>query len=969
MKAPRYHWLAAAVVLLAFLLRVHRFAELPPGLFFDEAFNALDGLAVFRDGYHPVFFEGNNGREPLFIYLQSVFIWLAGTTPFVIRYSAIIIGTLTVALTYPLALRLLRGEAENRRQMIALLSTFLLATLQWHLNFSRIGFRAIAQPFFEAIVIYLLYRAVQSERRGRAFYALSGLALGAGAYTYLSARLIPIGIAALIIAGVIWGQRLTKRYAGGVSLAALAAVAAVAPLAYFYFQNPAAFIGHSKDVSLLNFGGWRAMVENEVRLLGMFNWAGDVNWRHNLPGRPVFDPVIGLFFIAGVAVMARRLLKALRAREGLSGYLAPLVMVPVMLLPSLLSEGAPHYLRGIGVLPFLVLLPAVGIEAIWRLRERFRPRMPTRAAGALLLAILAFNTGSTYKAYFGGWAGSDQPYYHFDGVFIDAAEYIKRVDAGIRVYVTPWIADHATARLLLRDRPFKSFDSKRTLVLTDHKAVYAFHENGVDLDTAAAFSSRMPVPLAVDRMRDRFGKAAFDFFRIGDSATGKSQLDMVSAIGQVRAASDGAVLQFGDQLVLNGLIAGSSVTDGKIEASAGAPLPIALLWQASRRVQDNYTLSLRLIDGQGRRRLQSDDFLGGRSFPTSSWDEDELILDNPGIAVPADLPPGDYAVELAVYSLGRKTGLEVKAAGRAPGELAKLATIHVAAPSADAAAALRPPHALGTAIGSELTLLGYGLDRDTIKAGETVDVELFWRAERAVGRDVDLKLELVDKNGMTVAARQGPPLDGSYASSRWRAGDGFRDAHRLAVAARAGAGGTTIRLAVVDRASGQTLGKADLAGPTIADRPHVFEAPKPQLALQARFGDKVELLGLSSEAAGGATGLSAKAGGTIPVTLIWRGAAEMQVSYTVFVQLLNAGGQLIAQHDGLPQEGGALTSSWLPGEVIADRHVVLLAPHLPPGQYTLIAGLYNALDGKRLAVGDGDFVKLAAVTVGGSPSP
>jgi hypothetical protein len=43
--------------------------RLPPGLFFDETFNAVDAEQVLAGD--SIFLTGNNGREPLFIYLQA----------------------------------------------------------------------------------------------------------------------------------------------------------------------------------------------------------------------------------------------------------------------------------------------------------------------------------------------------------------------------------------------------------------------------------------------------------------------------------------------------------------------------------------------------------------------------------------------------------------------------------------------------------------------------------------------------------------------------------------------------------------------------------------------------------------------------------------------------------------------------------------------------------------------------------
>ena len=60
-------WLLLGVVVLAAGLRLWRLDILPPGLFYDEAYNGFDARQVLDGVHRPLFFAANNGREPLFI--------------------------------------------------------------------------------------------------------------------------------------------------------------------------------------------------------------------------------------------------------------------------------------------------------------------------------------------------------------------------------------------------------------------------------------------------------------------------------------------------------------------------------------------------------------------------------------------------------------------------------------------------------------------------------------------------------------------------------------------------------------------------------------------------------------------------------------------------------------------------------------------------------------------------------------
>ncbi|MCA9975481.1 MAG: hypothetical protein KC413_07010, partial [Anaerolineales bacterium] len=61
-------------------------------------------------------------------------------------------------------------------------------------------------------------------------------------------------------------------------------------------------------------------------------------------------------------------------------------------------------------------------------------------------------------------------------------------------------------------------------------------------------------------------------------------------------------------------------------------------------------------------------------------------------------------------------------------------------------------------------------------------------------------------------------------------------------------------------------------------------------------------------------------------------------------------GTLIAQQDGMPQNGNLPTTCWQPGEIVSDSHQLLLPEASSSGPYTLLLGVYNAQDGSRLAV-------------------
>ncbi len=133
-------------------------------------------------------------------------------------------------------------------------------------------------------------------------------------------------------------------------------------------------------------------------------------------------------------------------------------------------------------------------------------------------------------------------------------------------------------------------------------------------------------------------------------------------------------------------------------------------------------------------------------------------------------------------------------------------------------------------------------------------------------------------------------------------------------------------------------------------------APQFERESGARFGQHITLesYALSDE--------TVKAGDALQVRLGWRTDAPLTTRYKVFLQLLDANGALAAQRDSEPGGGLALTTTWAADETIRDQHALLL--NLPPGEYSLIVGLYDMNDPTaRLSVDGNDYLTLATITV------
>ena len=393
-KHPELALLALALAVAGFF-RFYQITSIPPGLYPDEAMNGNNAVEALATGAFKIFYPENNGREGLFINIQALAVWLFGPEAWALRIVSAIIGTLTVLGIWFLARELFTGwtrerpEAEDpsaeapRRGLspaaiIALASAFLIATSYWHVNFSRIGFRAIMVPFFLSFGIAFLLRALRTG--SIPMTVLGGLATGLGFHTYIAFRFIPLALAIPLLAAFrSWYRGLRKQPCVPCVAALFLFVTFIAalPVGFYFLNNPGDFFGRSGQVSIFSMESpLGAFVRSSVLTLGMFNIHGDCNPRHNFACFPELSPVAGAFFLIGFLLV----LRALFRRSDPHRFPAALLMGTflIMMLPaSLTAKELPHALRAIGMIPPTFIIAGYGAWWLW---ERFRE--PIRRAAA-----------------------------------------------------------------------------------------------------------------------------------------------------------------------------------------------------------------------------------------------------------------------------------------------------------------------------------------------------------------------------------------------------------------------------------------------------------------------------------------------------------------------------------------------------------------------------------------------------------
>ncbi len=382
--------------------------------------------------------------------------------------------------------------------------------------------------------------------------------------------------------------------------------------------------------------------------------------------------------------------------------------------------------------------------------------------------------------------------------------------------------------------------------------------------------------------------------------------------------------------------------DWETAVPADKPLALTLYWQALQPLAANYKVGLTVLDENGVRWSEA----GLRDYrwlrnppPTSGWPTDQYALTAFFVDMLPGTLPGDYALQLSFFEEGSLTPLTFYSAdGRPLGPQLDLGTVTLQPPDNPWPATIAMQHRLEITDGTT-TLLGSNLDRSEATPGDPLLVTLFWSATE----ESSAQLSLVDEAGE--AAVNWPVTFADYGPGAWRS----QLLLRLPVSL--GNGRYQWQLTFPNSLTVR-WGELVITAPV-----RLLTMPAVETAVNITLSEQASLVGFSLE------DRTLAAGETINLELVWQAGTEMSESYRVFVHVLGADGRIVAQADGLPANWTRPTTGWLPGEFIRDAHRLTLPVELPPGDYTLVTGLYLP-NGSRLQQENGrDHIPLTTFTI------
>ncbi len=355
-SAEGWVWLRVAigVALLAALLRFVDLGSMPPGVWIDEALNALSAIEVARQGVPWITTTASPDPRPglggAYINVSALLHPLADVVgPVVwIRSTAAIFGVLAVA-----GVGLLGMAMFSARVGVAAMAW--LAVSHYHVGLSRWGCMPIMSSVFETFSLLCFWRALQATGRRAVFYAgMAGAALAVGFYSYQTMRIVGVVLGAAGFLALLLQRRVLPAVVGAAIMCAL-----VAPLVWQVADDPGSFASRAGDTVVFNHPDWpQQLAQAAKRSLLAFNFIGDDNPRHNLPMAPLLTFFPSVLFILGLAICTGRLAAL--------PYGLIVLWFAAALIPGSISYEAPHGSRLLDTTPPIALAIGIAVDQMLR---------------------------------------------------------------------------------------------------------------------------------------------------------------------------------------------------------------------------------------------------------------------------------------------------------------------------------------------------------------------------------------------------------------------------------------------------------------------------------------------------------------------------------------------------------------------------------------------------------------------------
>ncbi|RLC98366.1 MAG: hypothetical protein DRI77_05175 [Chloroflexi bacterium] len=203
----------------------------------------------------------------------------------------------------------------------------------------------------------------------------------------------------------------------------------------------------------------------------------------------------------------------------------------------------------------------------------------------------------------------------------------------------------------------------------------------------------------------------------------------------------------------------------------GGQVEVTLYWESLAPTDRDHTVFVHLL-GEGDLPVAQRDTFPGLGLLSTTWLEPGYTWADRYVI---QLPETAYAPDLAQIEVGLYDGASGERLPVGSGDNVRFGRIEVRPRSGDV------PNPIMVNFGDKMALVGYDLDRRSLRAGETVTLTLYWRGLREMDANYTISTQLIDPAQVKAAQHDSWPADGAAPTTIWEPGRLVTDIHTLAV--------------------------------------------------------------------------------------------------------------------------------------------------------------------------------------------
>jgi mannosyltransferase len=243
-------------------------------------------------------------------------------------------------------------------------------------------------------------------------------------------------------------------------------------------------------------------------------------------------------------------------------------------------------------------------------------------------------------------------------------------------------------------------------------------------------------------------------------------------------------------------------------------------WRVERKLAEDYSFYFRLVDENKRLWAQQVIRPAGDGYPTSFWDEGEIVKGQHALRIPADAPMGDYYVGIVLREpeIVPSGGLlaDLMRFFSSDGNALDLGKIHVMEVQREfEVPAIQHPHQANFA--GLVEFLGYDLAKTELSSGDVLPLTLYWRALGQMDTSYTVFTHLIDEDNRIWGQQDNPPQKGGHPTTRWVKGEVVTDSYTIPAKLDAPPGEYVIEIGLYNAATGERLPVLDEQGENVVD--------------------------------------------------------------------------------------------------------------------------------------------------------